>query len=365
MVIAVLILLLIALSIILFLRHAPFGRPPSAARLQYVKRSPHYRNGKFQNRSFTPQLTEGYSMRKIFFEWFFSRPPQLAPAQPLPSIKTDLLQLDPSTNLLVWFGHSSYFMQLHGTRFLVDPVLSGGASPVRGMIRAFPGSNNYTVDDLPSIDYLLITHDHYDHLDYDTMIQLKKKTGRVICGLGVGAHLEHWGYDPAIILEMDWDETETLAPGIHLHTTTARHFSGRSFSRNNTLWLSYVLETPGHKIFVGGDSGYDHHFKMIGERFGPFDLAIIENGQYNEAWKYIHTTPAEALQAATELKAKRMMPVHSSKFALGKHPWNEPLIKITELNRSFNVQLVTPLIGEAVFLDNETQQFTQWWTGLR
>ncbi len=186
-----------------------------------------------------------------------------------------------------------------------------------------------------------------------------------MCGLGVGAHFEQWGYSVAQLIEKDWGSEVVLDEQITLHFTPARHFSGRSIFSNNTLWTSYVLETPTQKIFVGGDSGYDSHFAEIGERFGGFDLAILENGQYNEAWRYIHTLPDEMLQASKDLRAKRVFPVHSSKFDLGGHAWDEPLRKITELNKKSDQTLITPMIGELVDLNNEQQEFQQWWKNIK
>jgi L-ascorbate metabolism protein UlaG (beta-lactamase superfamily) len=255
-------------------------------------------------------------------------------------------------------------MQIDGKRFLVDPVFSGNASPLPGTTKAFNGTDRYTADDIPAIDYLFISHDHYDHLDYETLLALKGKIKKVICGLGVGAHFEYWGYSPDKIIEKDWHEKVELDRGFIAYCEPARHFSGRSFSRNNTLWASYVLQTPTMKIYIGGDSGYDTHFADIGNKYGPFDLAILENGQYDLAWKYIHCLPEEVLKAAQGLKAKRLFPVHSSKFGLANHPWDEPLVKITELNKSINIPLVTPIIGEVVNLKDTNQQFKQWWVGI-
>jgi L-ascorbate metabolism protein UlaG (beta-lactamase superfamily) len=255
-------------------------------------------------------------------------------------------------------------MQIDGKRFLVDPVLSGSASPVPWTVKAYKGTDRYTVDDLPPIDYLLISHDHYDHLDYETITKLKDKVKTVICGLGVGAHFEHWGYAADKIIESDWNNTISLDAGFKVHTTPARHFSGRGFTRNNTLWMSYVLQTPNTKIYIGGDSGYDTHFAEIGKQFGPIDLAILENGQYNVAWEAIHMLPDQVLQAAEDLKAKRLFPVHSSKFTLAMHSWDEPLIKVTELAKIQHLPLVTPVIGEMVNLNDTTQVFPEWWKGV-
>jgi L-ascorbate metabolism protein UlaG (beta-lactamase superfamily) len=265
--------------------------------------------------------------------------------------------------VLVWFGHSSFFKQIDGKKILADPVFSGNASTVPGSNEAFKGTDRYTVDDLPDIDYLFISHDHYDHVDHETFLQLKAKAKKVFCGLGVGAHLERWGYNSDQIFEKDWYEDEELDTGFNVHTIPTRHFSGRAFSRDNTLWLSYLIKTPSMKIYIGGDSGYDAHFAEAGEKYGPIDLAILEDGQYDAKWKYIHLLPEQVLQAAEDLKAKRLFPVHSSKFAMANHPWDEPLKKISELN-SNNIPLVTPIIGELVNLDDEHQQFSQWWVGV-
>lgn len=310
-------------------------------------------------------MTEGHSIAGVTYSFLFKKEPRRKPLDSIPSVKTDLLHLPKDQNVLVWFGHSSYFIQLDGKRMLVDPVFSGNASPVRGTNKSFKGSDIYTTADLPGIDYLFITHDHYDHLDYETVVAIKDRIGKVICGLGVGSHLEYWGYAPDKIVELDWNDSVELGDGFTIYATPARHFSGRSFTRNNTLWVSFVLKSPGKKLFLGGDSGFDKHFADIGNRFGPFDLAILENGQYDEAWRYIHSRPEETLMAAIDLKAKRMFPVHSGKFKMGNHAWDEPLTKISELNKMYKVPLVTPRIGEPVNLDDTTQSFKEWWVGIK
>jgi L-ascorbate metabolism protein UlaG (beta-lactamase superfamily) len=279
----------------------------------------------------------------------------------VPSQKTNLHNLHPYENALVWFGHSSYYIQVDGIKILMDPVLSGHASPFSFTTKAFEGTDQYTIDDLPEIDYLFISHDHYDHLDYQTIKRLKSKVKNVITGLGTGEHLEYWGYNPEIIIEKDWYESMDLGNGFVVNFTPTRHFSGRMFKRNQALWTSFALKTPTQNLFLGGDSGYDKHFAEIGAKHGPFDLAILENGQYNKSWKHIHLMPHEILQAAKELKAKRLFPVHSSKFALANHHWNEPLSKIMENNKTENLQIITPMIGEKVDLSNPNQEFSEWW----
>lgn len=285
----------------------------------------------------------------------------MRPKSIIPSVKTDLKQLDSQQNVLIWFGHSSYFLQIDGKRILVDPVLSGSASPLPGGTQSFKGTDIYTPDDFPEIDYLFISHDHWDHLDYKTIKKIKPKIKKVITGLGMGEHLEYWGYDKEFIIEKDWNETIELDKGFTVHTTPARHFSGRGFTRNKALWLSFVLKTPSMNIFLGGDSGYDTHFAEIGKQFGPFDLAILENGQYDHRWKHIHMLPDEILTAAKELRAKRVLPVHSSKFVLSTHPWKEPLERISQNNVAENLNVITPMIGEVVNLKDPNQKFSKWW----
>ena len=340
-----------------------FGKNPTGARLERIKHSPNYKNGQFHNLSSTPAFGENVTMGGIIYDKLFKKFPDLKPDHPIPSIKTDLHQLDTTKNELVWFGHSSYYLQIDGLRILVDPVFSENAAPVYHTLMAFPGSNIYTISDLPEIDYLLITHDHYDHLDRQTIQAIKGKVKQVICGLGVGSHLEYWGYDPKIIIEKDWYEHIRINENFTIFVEPARHFSGRGFVRNKTLWVSYVLQSPSLNIYLGGDSGYDSHYAEIGSKYGPFDLAVLENGQYNKAWPYIHERPEEVLKAAVDLHAKRILPVHSSKFALANHPWYEPLAKLTELNGSAHLNLITPKIGEVVDLDNKEQVFGRWWEG--
>lgn len=358
------ILVLVGLLAFIVLRQPQFGKAPSGERLERIKQSPNYKDGKFQNLSYTPNFTEGHSMAGEVYQTFFKKQPRKFPTDNIPTIKTDLQQLPADENALVWFGHSSYFMQLDGKRFLVDPVLSGSASPLPFGVKAFQGTDIYSYDDIPKIDYLLISHDHFDHLDYKTIMALKPKIKHIICGLGVGEHFEYWGFDPKNIIEKDWNESVVIQDNFTIHTTPARHFSGRKLSRNNTLWMSFVLDAPSMKIFVGGDSGYDTHFAAIGKQFGPFDLAILENGQYNEAWRGIHTMPEDFMKVVKDLQAQKVFPVHSSKFVLARHPWDEPLIKISELCQTTQTPLITPMIGEKVRLNDNTQIFSAWWKGV-
>lgn len=356
--------LLFVIVVFFYMRQTKFGQNPAGERLAMIEKSPNYRDGQFQNLHHTPQLAEGHSMGSIMYNFLFKTYPRTKPVDTIPSKKIDIKAIPADSNVLIWFGHSSYYIKLNGQHILVDPIFSGNASPIPGSMKAFEGTDVYTADDFPDIDVLLISHDHYDHVDYQTLLALKAKIAKVICGLGVGAHFEEWGYDKSIIIEKDWHDFVNIAPNFDVFIEPCRHFSGRGLKRNNTLWVSYVIKTPETRLFLGGDSGYDTHYAEIGAKHGPFDLAILENGQYNPAWPYIHHTPNQVLQAGKDLGAKRILPVHSSKFPLSSHPWDEPLKEVTRLNESFNIPLITPLIGELVNLNNPNQKFDQWWVGL-
>lgn len=352
------ILLTIALATIFIINQEKFGKQPSGERLNRIKQSPNFRDGQFQNLNFTPTFAEDVSKWEMVRDGIFKISKRKAPETNLPSIKTDLKNLDPTKNVLVWFGHSSYFMQIDGKRILVDPVFSGHASPFSFMVKSFKGSDVYAPEDFPAIDYLFITHDHWDHLDYKTVKKLK--VGKIITGLGVGAHLERWGFAPAQITELDWNQSTELDPGFAITATPGRHFSGRGFKRNQSIWCSFVLQTSSKKIFVGGDSGYDTHFAKIGAEHGPFDLALLECGQYNKSWKYIHMMPEQTVQAAIDLKAKTLMPVHWGKFALALHAWDEPIIRVAKEAHRLNIPIIHPMIGEVVDLNNLGEQ-GEWW----
>lgn len=346
---------------VIFSKQKKFGKRPSGVRLQKLNNSLNYRNGKFWNKSETPAFTEGANYFSVMKKFLFEKDARTKPLGDLPSIKTNLHKLDPSENILVWFGHSSYFMQLDGKKFLVDPVFSGSASPLPGGTKSFAGSDIYTAEDIPEIDYLFITHDHWDHLDFLTIVKLKQKIKQVITGLGTGEHFRYWGFSEEVITEKDWDQEIKLEEGFSAHTVTARHFSGRGLIRNPVLWTSFTLKTPSTKIFIGGDSGYDTHFSEIGKIHGPFDLAILENGQYNKNWKLIHMMPEETFRAAKDLRARKLLPVHHSKFALSTHAWDEPLERISQTANDAQLKILTPMIGEKVEILNDTQSFSHWW----
>lgn len=356
-------LLLLALTTFIILRSTPFGARPAGKRLERAQRSFHYRNGQFENPEPTPQLTEGASMAKVMRVFFFTRNPRKVPPAPLPSVRTDLKNIPRNRNVLAWFGHSSYLLVAEGKSFLVDPVLSGHASPFSFSTKAFPGSDAYKPDDFPRVDYLVLTHDHWDHLDYKALLALKGKVGRIITGLGTGAHLERWGFPSYAIKELDWWESADLGDGFRITAAPARHFSGRGFRRNGAVWTAFALQTPARKIFLGGDSGYGKHFPEIGAKLGPFDLAILECGQYNAYWKYIHMMPEEVVTAARDLGARTLLPVHWGKFTLSLHDWDEPIRRVTLEAEKQGMPLLHPMIGELVDLDAPGPQ-TKWWESL-
>ena len=363
MVISLILVVLVVFGIWLFMKQPQFGKMPAGERLALIRQSPNYKADQFQNIHFTPQLAEDASMLTVMRKFFFGKSKQNKPPKTLPSKKTDLLHLDRGKDILVWFGHSSYFMQVDGKTILVDPVFSGSASPLSFTTKSFPGSDVYTTDDFPEIDYLFLSHDHWDHLDYTSLMKLKPKIRKVITGLGTAAHLEYWGYDKATLIEKDWNEEIRLDNGFTVYTKSGRHFSGRTFKRNKAIWLSFVLQTPSMKLFLGGDSGYDTHFAEIGNQYGPFDLAILECGQYNTYWKYIHMMPEETVQAGIDLKARKILPVHWAKFSLSIHDWDEPIKRVTAEAAKKNISLIYPVIGEEVNL-RDMGVFSKWWENL-
>ncbi len=337
-----------------------FGKSPSGDRFHRILRSANFKQGAFQNISPTPVMLPNASMLKVTKQFIFKQE-QVKPAAPIPSVHTNLKRLHSAEPTLVWFGHSSYMILSKGFNILVDPVFSGNASPVSFFGKSFEGSDVYDHEDMPVIDLLVITHDHYDHLDQKTIQSLNPKVKQFITPLGVGEHLEYWGVKPEKITELDWQEEKAIEEGVKLTATSARHFSGRAFKRGRTLWAAYVLELHGYKILLGGDSGYDTHFKDIGEQYGPFDLAILEAGQFGENWPHIHMFPEETVRAAMDLKTKALLPVHWGKFVLSTHRWNAPIEGVVSHAKLHNLSVLTPQIGESVQIGAENIT-KAWWS---
>lgn len=300
----------------------------------------------------------------------------------IPSVKSDLGDLAKSDSF-VWFGHSSYMLSVGGKTLLIDPIFKDNAAPLPFIIAPFKGADIYAPSEIPPVDFLIITHNHYDHLSKKTLRALLGRVERAIVPLGVGKYLKAWGLDEGKIVELDWGEVADFG-AFKFHCLTARHFSGRGLTdRNKSLWASFLLEYDadlGHKsngesqnlrknprskkIFFGGDSGYGAHFAEFGKKFGAIDLAFLENGQYNIQWAKIHAFPHQTLQIAQDLNAKAIISVHNAKFKLAPHEWNAPLERIYTLYKQgkYDFALLTPKIGEIVPLwSDKTARFSQWW----
>lgn len=355
------IVVLIAIATWIVLSQKKFGRLPQGTRLARVHASPNYKNGAFQNLQKTPVMTGNDNFFVTLYKFIFDKADGVTPSAPIPTVKTDLSQLPADSDWMVWFGHSSYLLQRDGAKFLIDPVFSGHASPFAFMVNAFDGADTYKAEDMPDIDFLVITHDHWDHLDYKTVMKLKSKIKKIICPLGVGEHFEYWGFSNDLLVELDWNQSAALNDSVKVTATPSRHFSGRGLKRNQSLWASFVLQSANSKTFIGGDGGYGHYLKEIGNTYGPFNLAIIEQGQYDERWKHIHLLPYLLPQAMSDLKVETTIPVHNSKFALANHPWQEPLESAYEHAQKEHLHIITPMIGEAVMLNDSTQTYSRWW----
>jgi L-ascorbate metabolism protein UlaG (beta-lactamase superfamily) len=354
--------LLIFLGGALYLRLPKFGALPSGERLERVQRSPHYRDGRFQNIHPTRMASDSDDDNSASLFKFFLRKGRITPKEALPSVKSDLTKLEDGQ--LVWFGHSSFLLRLAGRHFLVDPVLSEHASPTGLGVTAFKGTGIYGAGDFPDIDYLLISHDHWDHLDYPTIMALKPKIGKIAMGLGIGAHFERWGFAPETLLEGEWGESFSPDPAVTIRIMAARHFSGRGLKWNQAMWAGFLIEAGGKKVFYSGDGGYDTHFAEAGKEFGPFDLALLEDGQYDMAWHDIHMLPEETIQAALDLKAIATIPVHNSKFSIAYHDWDDPLRRARASASEKGLNLLTPIIGQIVDITKGQDLQQEWWHGL-
>lgn len=343
---------------------AKFGQYPEGERLARIQASRNHRDGEFRNTVPTAMLAEGQSSLKIMWNGLFADKARLRPQEPLPTVRLDLAALDPAKDTVIWLGHSSYFIQLAGKRILVDPIFSDHGAPFSFFNKTFPGTDLYTAADMPDIDLLLISHDHWDHLDYPTAAALLPKVKTAISPLGVGAHFERWGYPQEKLREADWNTTMRFDNGLSVHVVPARHYSGRSFTRNKTLWAGFVLETPKRRIFLSGDTGYGAHIAEIARTFGGFDLAAIDGGQYDPRWPLIHMTPEEAVRAARELNAESLILAHAGRFSIAAHPWDEPFTRAAQAGKEKPFRLLTPRIGEPVWFDGAEQHFTRWWEGV-
>ncbi len=353
-------ILILVISGLLFMNQKSFGKLPSGERLARIEQSPNYKNGSFKNLTSTTNISSDKSKFQIFYEFFVDKVKDLRPTKDLPSVKTNLKELDSTKNYAVWMGHSSLYFQIDQQKILVDPVLIS-ASPISLFNKAFKGTSVYQPSDIPDLDFLILTHDHWDHLDYETVKLLKNRVKKIILPLGVGAHFEHWGFDKNQLIELDWYDEVILNKDLKITVLPARHFSGRGLTANKSLWASYMLQTKIGNLFLSGDSGYGEHFKSIKKMFPTIDYAFLENGQYNKDWQDIHMLPEDLVEVIKELEPKKLFTIHNSKFALAKHPWFEPMDNIYKASKENNFPLLTPKIGELIELDNPNQTFNVWW----
>ncbi len=355
---------MLAGSVYLLLQQPQFGKAPSGERLARVLRSPHYKEGSFRNLSETHVQSRDVSFLRLFYEFIFKQDKLGIPPVILPSVREDLrMPAVSGAPEVTWFGHSSYLIRISGKVILVDPVFGERVSPVSIFgAKRFEGTAVYRSADLPAADVIVITHDHYDHLDYDFIKDHAAGKTLFITSLGVGAHLEYWGVAKARIVELDWWEEYTGLDGFRFVAAPARHFSGRGIRRGETLWSSFVLQAGGYSLYLGGDSGYDGHFADIGARYGPFDMAILESGQYGKYWPDIHMFPEQTVQAAIDLKARVLFPVHWAKFQLGMHAWDEPIRRVSKAAADLDQQITTPMIGEKIMVGSHYPA-SRWWEG--
>jgi len=332
------------------------GKNPEGEELGRLDTLPNYKNGGFENLAERSDST-------VKSRWLFlhSRPKTIKPSRPLPWVKTDLRTLTAPAPTVVWFGHSSLLIKTGQGTILIDPIFSDHAGPVPGLIKAFPGTMNYHAEDMPTIDVLIISHDHYDHLDYRTLKKLKNKIKMAVVPMGVGSDLVYWGFDRKKIVELNWNQSVTLPGGLRVTATPAQHRSNRSYSsENKTLWASYVIQAGNYRLFYGGDSGYGPHFKQIGKQYGPFDLALLECGQYSPNWPWTHLWLGQAAQAALDLQACLLQPIHWAKFPEADQPWNEPIEKLLPAADKLGIPVNVPRIGEPYTLGDPPKR-TVWW----
>lgn len=337
-----------------------FGALPTAEDREQYNKLPYYNNGQFQNLSKTPQFAPGSNVLRVIRD-SLKKQSNRAPRSPLPfHLSFPERHMGPMPKV-TWFGHSSYLLQVDGLNLLVDPVFSRRASFTQAIgPSSFPLDTPFQLGQLPSIDYLLLTHDHYDHLDFATITELKERVQHFYAPLGVAAHLRRWGVAPEQITQMAWWQSTTIANKLTLIATPSRHFSGRWVKRNQSLWASFVLHSGSFRLYLGGDSGYDEHFKKIGEQYGPFDMAVLENGQYNRHWPFIHMHPEETAQAAVDLGARVLLPVHWGKFSLAMHAWDEPVNRVIKRAAALRQPVVVPYLGEAVEIGS-AYPLREWW----
>lgn len=349
-----------------YLLHPKFGPWSKRIHSRSVLASPHFIHGQFRNELDTPILTGEVSMVKSMAQYVFGpKPPRLRPEQAIPSQKVNIKGLDRDQDLVIWLGHSSFYIQISGQRVLIDPVFSLYGSPVPFANRAFAGSTPYSAADFPPIDVLLVSHTHWDHLDYDSIMALKGKIGQVVVPLGVGSYFQNWGFAPDNVTELDWNTQVKIGAGLTVHVLPARHYTRRLFAENQTLWAGFALVSQARRLFFSGDSGYGPHFAKIGQEFGGFDFVALDAGQYNADWALIHMTPEEAVQAALDLGAKATIPAHAGRFTIAKHAWDEPFDRFAAASIDQPFTPLFPVVGAVLSLESLPKEMPHWWEEIK
>ena len=340
------------------------GAAPAGDRLARLQRSPNYRDGAFRNPVETSMTVNGSSWRMLRRQLFGKE--QRVPSVPLPVIPLTSANFDtpPVSGLRVsWLGHSSTLVEIDGYRVLVDPIFGKRISPSQlvGPKRFHPPPLPF--DELPALDAVIITHDHYDHLDAGFVRRFvtnsRQEATQWITTLGVGAHLERWGVPATRITELDWGDTAHVA-SLQMTAQPARHFSGRGVKRFATLWASWVIAGPAHRVFHSGDSGFFAAFEEIGAKHGPFDLAMIKIGAYDESWPDIHLDPEQAVRVHEMVRGGVLLPIHWGTFNLAFHAWSEPADRVVAAAAGAKVPLVMPRPGQQVEPAN-LPALDLWW----
>lgn len=356
-------ILFLLIGTVIFINHHPaFGGKPTGEELLRIQKF-RYRSGEKFTNMYPTKETFNWNDYQELFKKLLKDNPNRRPSNSLPYVdvtKEKILGLSDSVTTAIWLGHSAVYLKMNGKHILLDPMLDDYPSPVPFLVgKRFNDTPPIGAADFPYLDVVVLSHDHYDHLDYATILNLKDKTNKFLVPLGVGAHLTSWGVSKEKIKEFSWYEEITL-DNVTYTCTPAQHFSGRSINdKMRTLWSSWVIKGK-NTIFFSGDSGYFPEFKRIGEKYGPFDACFLECGQYNELWKDIHMYPEETAQAHLDLKGKMLIPIHWGAFSLGMHDWNEPVKRLTKACDRNTIQLATPLPGEPVQI-GDPKQFSKWW----
>jgi L-ascorbate metabolism protein UlaG (beta-lactamase superfamily) len=323
--------------------------------------SPRFRDGKFHNTMETPALPPASARKGLLRQMHEDRHVGL-PGRPVP-LAHSKLPAEAAELAVTWFGHASALLEIDGLRVLVDPVWGHRVSPSPTIGPTRLHEPPIPLAEIPPVDAVVISHDHYDHLDLPTVRELlRSQTAPFVVPLGIGEHLRKWGVPEKRIVELDWDESITIGE-LTLTCTEARHFSGRFFARDTTLWASWVLAGPRHRVFFGGDTGYTPAFAGIGARFGPFDLTLLPVGAYNDAWHAIHMDPEEAMRAHGDLGGRMFLPVHWATFNLAFHRWAEPVERVLAAAERVGAQVVVPRPGERIDVLNPPK-LDDWWTAV-